>query len=148
VASESFNDVFSSTYENYKLVLNGTSSTGTNLSIRFRVGGSDDSTSNSYVEESILANGTSLGSSRATTNLGKLMSIESNLVSTVSTDIYQPFLANPTGWYSNNMRPQSDAAIRIFAGTHNQSTSYDGLSLIMPSGNFTATISIYGYAKA
>ncbi len=45
VSSQSVNDVFSATYENYFLLVRTTASSD-NINIRMRVSGSDDSTSN------------------------------------------------------------------------------------------------------
>jgi hypothetical protein len=45
VASQSFNNVFSSTYDSYKVVTTITFSNQTNLNLRYRTSGSDNSTS-------------------------------------------------------------------------------------------------------
>jgi hypothetical protein len=145
---ENFNDVFSSTYDNYRILIRIIASTSTNTQIRLRVGGVDNSTANSYVTQNLLANSTTVSASRNTDTSGQLMGVETNLLTLGLIDISQPFLASPTGWYTLNMLPISNASLRNWAGTHNQTISYDGFTIFPASGNITGQISIYGYAKA
>jgi hypothetical protein len=145
---ENFNNVFSSTYDNYRILIRIIVSTSTNIQIRLRVGGIDNGTASSYVTQNLLANSTTVSASRNTDTSGQLMGVETNLLTLGLIDISQPFLASPTGWYTLNMLPISNASLRNWAGTHNQTISYDGFTIFPGSGNITGQISIYGYAKA
>jgi len=144
---ENFNNVFTSTYDNYKILFRGVPSNDSILNLRFRVSGADNSTANSYVTQNLRGDGTTVSASRTTANFAQLAGLNTGLVSMASTDITQPFLASPSGFYSSGMNSASSASIRNWAGTHNQSTSYDGFSVFPDVGNVTGEISIYGYRK-
>jgi hypothetical protein len=147
-ASESFNNVFSATYDNYKIFMNLVGSTTLNLTFRFRVGGSDDSTSN-YQNQSLSADSTSISGGRAANqNLGFFAgSVINTARSGFEIVIYEPFATVATGGFSQHIRQFNSAttnAIDFRAFGHNSTTSFDGLTLIPSTGNITGTVRIYG----
>jgi hypothetical protein len=153
-SAESFNDVFSATYDSYKIVLNLKGSTNLSILFRLRVSGSDDSGSNysnsnllnTFTNATTLANGTGAGTSQSahyplfiTTNkhLGII-------------EIANPFISAERTF--SNWRSSSGDASANFnlwgAGLHNQTVSYTGFSLIASTGNFTGEILTFGYRKS
>lgn len=142
-------DVFSADFRNYKIFLNVSGSLNEAVNIRLRTGGSDNSTANSYVMQYVSANSTTISGARVTTTLGQISTYGSSLNSSAEVTIFNPFLSVPTVIQSHSAASESNAFLRVYAGTHNQSTSYDGFSLYPGSGTFTiAKLSVYGIKEA
>jgi hypothetical protein len=149
-SSISLNGVFSSTYDNYRIIVNVTSSS-TNfdpLWLRMRSGTTDNSSSNYRWQQRYFAYGGSGGDGTTTTGTGfALASVDTGTTSIgmkVSADVIGPFVTSNTsysyqgtqysyGFYGN--------------GIMTVSTSYDGCSIVPNSGNVTGTLSVYGYNK-
>lgn len=150
VASQSVNDVFSATYDNYVLKANISGSTNANARLRFRVGGVDASGAN-YETNYIVASGTSVSAARATTDTSALDMILSNVTATNYArvvEILNPFATVPTSWFNAGPSDSGGSIAWIsYAGRHTLSTSYTGFTLIAPSGTITGSVSIYGYNK-
>lgn len=144
-ATLSVNGCFSSTFTNYRIVCDFDVSTNNDIDMRLRVGGTDNSTSNSYSHQFIYANGTTITGNRVTGTSMRVSGGNTTATNGISVDIYRPFLADTTAYCSNNANPTSSAFFLSFTGTHNQNTSYDGFSLICTTGNFTGSITVYGY---
>ncbi len=147
VASQSFNDVFSTTYDNYFLVTRITDmSVGDNVLIRMRVGGADDTTSNYHnlglritttVDRSAIYGQTSYRIGEGGTKKGAFQTL-----------IYGPFLAALTqfnGLITNGFQNPMENGFQM--GAHNVATSYTGFTLISASGTMTGNVSVYGYSK-
>ena len=151
VSSQSINNCFSSTYQNYFIVMNLLNSAGEDpLLWRMRSGGTDATGSNyDYVQEfvyntsqlvSINNNGTS---ARATI-------VNTTVQSAIVINVNRPFEAAPTlllsnaAWYngSDSMRKIGVAAV------HDVSTSYDGITFLTTGGTMTGTIRVYGYSNS
>jgi hypothetical protein len=148
VASQSINDVFSSTYDAYRFIFWGTGSTTTTLRMRLRVGGADNSTASSYLSQNVTFDGSSVTAGRAAAgNQADLAVVASSLKLNVVSDIFDPFKAEPTVWTTTNSASKPTTALYLWAVTHNQSVSYDGFTIYPDSGTITGTISIYGYRK-
>jgi hypothetical protein len=145
-SSESFNDVFSATYDNYRLVFAGlTSVDGAYIGGRFRVAGSDNSTSNYYTQISRAFSTTANGLiSTAGTNFGDLFQGKPNGCH-FSLDIYNPFATKNSALTGIGGR---DNNIHLVSHQFQATTSFTGISLFPGSGTMTGTVSIYGYAKA
>lgn len=142
----SLNGVFTSAFQNYRIVMEYSASAGNTLNARLRQAGTDNSGAGNYVNQQFFASGTGSGAARSSgaTNfwLGEYSSTQR---CALSADIYSPQLATPTNLFSLVQYSGNSAAIEIFAGTHNQSTSYDGLTLLPVSGTIEGTVRIYGY---
>ena len=147
VASQSINDVFSATYENYFLLTRITDmSVGDNVRIRMRVSGSDDSTSNysrlglritTTVDRTAQYATTSYPVGETGTKKGAFQTI-----------IYGPFLAALTqfnGLITNGFQSPMENGFNM--GAHNVATSYTGFTLLAESGTMTGNVSVYGYSK-
>jgi hypothetical protein len=148
VTSQSINNVFSATYDNYRVVLSsGSNSNTANIDFRFRVSGADNSTSNYFMQRSIV---NQTGSASASSNNGTTsFTLSSNtagvpLVSH-SMDILTPFANNFTHIFGSGFSDVSGFGTRFYGGAFNGSTSFTGFSLINSSGNFSGTVTVYGY---
>ena len=148
VASQSINDVFTSTYDNYRILLSGTHSASGSVLLRLRVGGVDNSTASSYVSQLLIATSSTVTGSRVTSNYANFGNFDTTLLNSVSIDIFRPALAEATGFSASSLRSTSGAYITNSVGTHNQTVAYDGFSLFPENGNMTGVVSVYGYRKS
>ncbi len=148
----SLNGCFSSTYDNYKIIVDTTaSSASSDLSFKFRLSGSD--LTNTYY-------GAFIGLTHAnsavnwTINNGAAAKITemtsyTKRVGFVTLEVNGPFLTNSKNATWNTMGV-STAGSTGLAGTgavsyDTTTNSSDGISFIRSSGTFTGTIRIYGY---
>jgi hypothetical protein len=145
VSAISFNNVFSSSYDNYRIIIKGLPSADTGaLSIRFRLAGTDDSTANSYVYQRAVFGSTSGTFARVTDSKGDFASFVDNLVNSAILDVFNPFLASATGYLAQNLSGTDNASLRLYSGTHNENVSYDGFT-ITGTNTLSVKISVYGY---
>ncbi len=145
VTSLSLNGVFTATYDNYMIVVRFVASTGINPNLRLRVGGVDNSTASSYVWEQLQAGGGVVTANRTTTT-----SIPIGLIGTAqraggTTYVFGPAIAQPTAFRTVGASNIDNAEFYDYSGTHNQSTSYDGFSIIPSSGNMTGLLTVFGF---
>jgi hypothetical protein len=149
VPSQSINDVFSATYDNYKIFVSQTAaSTTLDLQFRLRVSGADNNNAvyqragvrNEFDSVSLVArNGldqTSWTYYSTASSGGDRAFVEITLKS--------PFAATPTTMASIGF----DVKGAIYqSGVQTNSTSFTGFSLIASTGNITGTVSVYGVNK-
>ena len=143
-ATLSLNGVFSADYDNYMIVMRHTSSTAHDVPMRLRSSGTDNSTASSYVYQRINASSTTIAGVRSTTNQWYTNQAWNTQRAGVVFHLYGPYLAQPTAYRTITVSDPSSASILDHAGTHNQSTSYDGFSLLPDAGNFTGLLAVYG----
>lgn len=147
VASQSINDVFSATYDNYKIVISGVASANQDFGFRLRVGGADNSTASSYVYQYVQGNSTTISGIRSTGNIWYVGVIGNSLKSQLELTLVSPFEVDTTNFYCSASSAESSAFLRLSGGTHNQSTSYTGFTLSASTGTITGKVSVYGFNK-
>jgi len=146
-SSVSLNGVFSATYTNYRIVYNIEHSVGLVVaSIRMRVSGTDATGAN-YNYQSLSADNAISGGRSQNQTSSEFALISISVGNNGSTDIYRPFLANPTQFISTVISTFNSPYGRIYWAEHTPSTSYDGFTLFPSSGTMTGTVSVYGYTK-
>lgn len=147
--SISVNGCFSATYDNYLIVMrhNWPNSTSEGLYGRLRASGTDNSTANSYVYQQLYADNTTVAGARTTTNRWRASDVATAQRSGTHFWFYGPFLAQPTAFRSVCVTGRSDAFIDDIAGTHNQSTAYDGFTFIVDSQSLNGALTIYGFSQ-
>ena len=148
VSSVSIDNVFSSTYDNYLISTQYDTSGSVTLRVRFRASGTDNSTASSYVTQSLQAAGSSVSAGQTSQDYGNMAFGFGTQHNGSHVSVYGPFLAQPTALRSVSAMDYTGAIIEDTALTHNQSVSYDGLTVYLPSGTFTGSLSIYGYANS
>jgi hypothetical protein len=148
----SLNDVFSATYDNYKIVfeLDTMSLTGGNaIVMRLRVGGADNSSAN-YFNHRMIGQSSSLsgaGASSADTSFISFAEYDNVGITTFMYDIFAPFRTATTslvgigqfrytGFYQHS---------QLKTGQTTVTTSYTGFTLITTAGTMTGKVRIYGY---
>jgi hypothetical protein len=153
VSSVAVDNVFSSTFNNYKIIFTGrnmTASTNLNLLLRWRVGGSSNSSSNSYSRLGYISTGTSLSNFflQATSLFVTSVGSGSPQISNFSMDIYSPFLSKRTISTYQVSSLGSTGALEGYGltGQHNQDVSYDGFEILTSTGTISGgTIQVFGY---
>ena len=149
VSSISVNDVFSTTYNNYKILVNAKSSGAGEIAYRNRVSGADASGANYNLQINLFISSTGLFSQSVNATSARIGESSDNWAYTVI-DVANPFLASPTSILSATQKDTSTGlAMFTYAAGHTLSTSYTGFTLILSSGTFSsgATLSVYGYNK-
>jgi lambda repressor-like predicted transcriptional regulator len=158
VASQSINDVFSTTYTNYRIIIasNTTNANAQLVQMRMRVSGADNSSSNYYWAGVSIGSGVAspsvngLGSAGLKTSFDTSVSNDSTRGQAVSVvDLFNPFTTERTGFASQQVYQDNtpDAFYRAINGQMSVTTSYTGFTLIGVSGNITGNVSVYGYNK-
>ena len=143
VNSISLNGIFTSTYENYVIVVKWTGSAGAaTASLRFRASGTDSSSAN-YNAQNIQGSGGAASAAGYTGQTSGYFTVTDTAVSMLSMNVYRPFSALPTLWRSTTTSFYNSQFIQDWAGVHNVSTSYDGVTFFPASGNCTGTIRCY-----
>jgi hypothetical protein len=153
-SSITFNDVFSSTYDNYRLVMFATNqSASLGIRLRYRVSatdasGSDYNTNGQYTYEISAGTTATLVAqhySQTGAVIGDMGGGASDFCS-IACDIFQPNKTEKTHHHTSTHRISQMFGGRL-AGYHNLATSYTGFTLITTAGTITGSASIYGYAK-
>lgn len=138
------NNCFSASFDDYLILLNHVgSTTAQSLNAQWSVGGTPNSTANSYVTQRLDANSSSVVAARQTSTDTQIGRTVSTLRTFNIVQVSSPFLAQVTSHLSQVNG--GDNVMQIYAGTHNQTVSYDGFRLAPGSGTFSGTLRIYGY---
>jgi hypothetical protein len=150
VASQSFNDVFSATYNTYKIICRLESSAAGEIAIRYRlrVAGAD-ATGADYVSQLLQGDDSSAFALRQTSLTSLQIGATTNSTDfppLTSFELNNPFLTVKTNHISSFVT--AAPIVGFFGGLHSLTNSYTGITFFGSSGNLTGTISIYGYAKA
>ena len=147
-SSISLNDVFSSTYDNYRIVcrFTDTVSGGSNIDLRLRVGGADASGANTYKHQLVNFEGgsTSTGRYNLTSMIIGGSGTSATQLNTWALDMFSPNLATATTIQSASLSNYDNAYMRFSHGNHAVATAYTGFTFFS-DGNMTGTISVYGY---
>ena len=150
-AAVNVNDVFSSTYRNYKIIMEITSASASgSTTMRMRVGGADNSAAN-YFSNRVFGQSaavTSQGNTAAGTSIANILEFDTG-TSSGSYDIIAPFeTANTAIMGLNNFRYTSFYQhTTMLTGQLTVTTSYTGFSLLPASGTITGRVLVYGYAN-
>lgn len=145
-ASVSVNGCFSAGFTNYRIVMDYDAGTaGGNLDLRWRVGGTDNTTANSYSAQLFQANSTTIAGVRVTGSSLRIGAQQTTFTNAISMDVYRPFAADSTGVTVFNLDSSNNSYLSIAVGTHNQDVSYDGFTLIPAAGTISGSVTIYGY---
>lgn len=142
----SLNNVFSSTYDNYMIVMRHQHTSLTNgpaVYARLRNAGTDSTSG--YTWQYFLADGTSrTGARNAAEGYARLGMTDNTLRSGLVAWIYGPFLTAPTPFRAASVAGYLNATMIDYTTTHSASSSYDGLTLAPSGGAFSGRVSVYG----
>jgi hypothetical protein len=148
VSSQSVNDVFSATYTNYRITTDITASSGVGISLRLRVAGADN-TSTNYRRQRLGVDSTSVQGARTVNDTSWVDFAVANVESSLSIiEVLNPFQTQNTT--ATNFRGAAGSTNPEFHITYfgiNVTTSYTGFTIFPSSGNITGSVSVYGYSK-
>ena len=148
VATQSVNDVFSASYDHYKIVYNITTATASNtLRLRLRVGGADE-TANLYTVGAYYV-GAFAANAPGSTNNATATLFDFGGYNTTSggfgvMEIARPFNADTTRMTFLTL----GQSFQTGAGGLRNSTSYTGYSILANVGNITGSVTTYGYKRS
>jgi hypothetical protein len=149
----SVNNCFTSTYQNYRIIINQTAiSANQSMNIRFRVGGADDTSANTqYMNNTCTAAGVAgvtSGAAQTELLLGFVGTASPTAGSSI--DIFSPQLTSRT--WGTSLRYEYDSASYVSRSgsfVKDEVTSFDGLTLFAGGGaTFSATVYVYGYRNS
>jgi hypothetical protein len=149
-SSVSVNNCFTSTYTNYKLILNVTTSSNA-VGFRLRASGTDASANYYAVEYDMYSHNAAISATAVQQNTTFIFA-GSDKTQTMG-EIFNPQLAQVTGFSWQGIAwepttPRAQTTPTNYKGAHNAATAYDGFTIFPTSGTFTGTYALYGYAKA
>ena len=152
VASVSVNDCFSSTYNNYRVLVSAASASLTGnqtLAMRMRVGGSDNTANNYNWARFVVFNGGTAGAG-ATAASFEITGGTAYTNFSIALDVIDPQTTNRTQILGHSLANQNDnlALVGYNGGVMTVTTSYTGFTLFPSSGTFSGEIAVYGYRKA
>lgn len=142
VSSVSVNNCFTSTYENYRIVLTSFNSVETPLLLRLRSAGADAATS--YFSKLIYSryDGTGVFGDAVRNNSDNLWLGTGAIQRGIVFDVHQPALAAATQF---QVVTNDNNAAASGGGRHGTTSAYDGFTLYVTTGNVSGTIRAYGY---
>ena len=142
-ASTAFTNVFSATYDAYRIIVSNASVSD---SVQLKLGSTTAGYYWAYVNVAY-SSGTVTGSALTNTSSWRhvLLSTDAGNGST-TIDLINPFLTQRTTMTANISQTSTGGNLRITNGFLNDATSYTGFTLTPDSGNLTGTCNIYGYS--
>ena len=153
-ANIAFNNCFSATYSNYKVLIeNLVQSVANNMQIRLRVGGTD-TVGSAYYTIRIECNNTPTVSPLASSGVGYWTpSYVSNSTdgTSLALDFFRPFATAATLATTQASRTDNTTTLVSSTSSHYQSsaTSFDGFNIVPSSGTVSCTnIRVYGYSNS
>ncbi len=147
----SLNGVFSATYQNYRLLINSTSSLAGTIVSRLRVAGVDASGTNYFSQRALFFSTTSSPARFTSETFARVGGGDTNVGPNLATlDLANPFLTTYTVFLTQNFDngDSNNAQLALYGATHKLNTSYDGITIYNPSGTMTGQIRVYGYKGA
>jgi hypothetical protein len=134
---------FSTTYDNYRVIITGNASQNISIGLRLLSGSTAASgTDYPYGVVYTTAGGASGGQGTATYSMNGAMGTSP---AAAIIDIFNPFLTQPTFFTAQNF---NGTTLNNVASKHNLTNSYDGLQIVPSTGTISASVAIYGYRKA
>lgn len=146
-AALTLDNVFTSSYRNYRLFIDGvTSADDIDVPLKFRSGGATNSNAN-YTRQSISAGPS--GVARSVTSGGTSFSsvIAGGITRMVlEATFYAPQAAVNTGFLSSANTMSTNSYAYVTGGTFTAATQFDGFIMTPTSGTITVTYRLYGLA--
>ena len=148
-ASHSIDDVFSATYDYYKIFISATADADRDFLFRIRASSSDLTTGTyGYVFTTISqTGGTGTSGNSGTATSAQIGDLHSTNPINLELHIFNPFLSSITGLgFFGGVKRTNFNQLNGSAYVNN-TNSYDGFTVYPSSGNMTGKISIFGVKK-
>ena len=141
----SINNCFTSTYQNYRIIISASGSQNSNNGVYLRLRSSGSDATTNYACVCVFLNATYFRDTQTTIfQLGALGA----WTAIISVDVASPALTERTSISGVCGGGVSDFRNAVFGGTHESSTAFDGFTLYSQTGTnnlFTGNIRVYGY---
>lgn len=150
--TNSISNVFSSTYDNYRIVAHGlTNASGTTraVDIRFRTS-SDDTSANYFWSMYGYYGATPFNSGAGGDTSAELLSLSGTNGGGFSIDVHGPNVATATTYGGQSITYQGNVSsyvTRMIGGGIGTATQYTGFSIIGVTDNLGGTVTVYGYTN-
>lgn len=145
-SSVTADSVFTSTYTNYVLMFNYTTSTTNFPQIKLRVGGVSASTA--YTSQQMQGfSGSVTTNARSAATSFEFAYYGNATREAAVVNIMGPQLAQATQFVVGG-GALGGALVQNIYGLHTTATAYDGIEILVATGTMTGTYAIYGYSKA
>ena len=148
VASQSVNDVFSATYENYLIQIKSANATNSSLRMRLRVSAADDTSSAYSSAYSVQRTDTSAVSDiqdGVTTSFGIIVSTN-NQINFSNINIFRPNLVTATHLSTASVNTQTAGNFSFVGGSvFTNATAFTGFTIFPATSTISGVISVYGY---
>ncbi len=141
-AAENVDSLFSSTYENYRIIIRASHSGGV-LKMQGRVAGSTIATDYGY--QRLIADNTSVTTARSSAQSDWYIAEDFSDKSQIVIELGGPNIAEKTTGFVINSRGLN--TLNVLSLIHGLTSQFDGIRIYPTSGTMTGTISVYGYNK-
>jgi len=155
VSSQSVNDVFSATYDQYRIVCNFQINTTANLLMRLRVSGADNTSANySWARHLLISDAATpsvnpAGSNGLTADGFRISQATNSGENNFSVEVFNPFVSAKTNFTSLSAFHQTstNSVLYVAAGGMSVTTSYTGFTIYQSTGTngLSGTVRVYGY---
>ena len=156
-SSVSLNNTFNSNYDFYRLIFSVTATSGAdaNLRLRFRLSGSDISTSSYYQQFNGFTDFNATDNFRISGDTSMFLipfdNTASGAIYSSVLDVMNPFKTTIKTWHQSieGVVSASSALVNYTGGGAMPfvSSSYDGITIFTTTGTATGSVSVYGYNK-
>jgi len=137
-------NVFTSSYTNYRILFFATSAGSATAFVKLRVGGVSASTN--YGFQLVNGVGSSVVAARVTAGTdGWRLGYAISTYCASDFMVYNPQLAQASQ-FTNTTNVGAGPELQVISGNHTTATAYDGIE-ITATANITGTYAIYGYSK-
>ena len=148
VASQSINDVFSATYENYLIQIKSANATNSSLRMRLRVSGADDTNnvySTAYSVQRFDSAAVSDVQDGPTTSFAIVQSTN-NQINFSNINIFRPNLVTSTHLNLATSNTQVSGSFSFMGGAvFTNTTAFTGFTIFPATSTISGVISVYGY---
>ena len=145
-SSVSLNGVFTSAYNNYRILIDLTSAASPAFYSRLRKSGTDATTN--YNFQGFYFENTTVSAFRSTSVAQWQLFDLSTDLHAITIDLFNPYVnAKTSAIVSDIKNTNSSPIFGGYANGHNTTDTYDGITFYPASSTVTGSISVYGYKK-
>lgn len=150
VASFSADNVFTSAYANYAIMINFTGTANGVASLQLRVGGVAATTNYNYQRLSVAGGSATASRTLAAASFALGFGSSGAFNQTINLNVFQPAIATGTSFnltYGAADTSYSYPDLYLQNGNHSTATAYDGFAITVASGTLSGSYTVYGYSK-
>lgn len=143
------NGIFTSTWQNYRILMTGVNSTNNLINLRMATGGASPAPADNNYYISDVYNTHTTGPARYYAGpLTEAVLVCGDVHYAMTIDVFRPAEVQRTGFVvAYHQWSATGAQTGHRHMLHNSSTAYDGLRLIPSAGSITGTIRVYAYGQ-